>query len=304
MRFVTLGALVVLCVACAPAGPTPEVEQPTQPLLPYSTATISPTLSNQAELLPTPTPQLYEVQQGDTLFSIAAVNQITVDQLLAANPGVDPFLLVPGTQLVIPLASEAGTVVPALPSPTPVPVSLGAAQCYATAAGELWCLALAQNENAFAIENVIGVVQLLDADGEPLATLQAVAPLNRVEAGDNMPLVAYAAAPPSGWASAQAQLLSAYRVPANDTYYLQAEVQETDVDIADDGLSARVLGEVALSGGGSAGTIWVAAIAYDSAGQVVGVRRWESSGETEFYFLVYSLGPQIATVELVVEARP
>jgi hypothetical protein len=46
-------------------------------------------------------------------------------------------------------------------------------------------------------------------------------------------------------------------------------------------------------------------VAYGEDGQVVGFRRWESAGdEDEFEFWVYSLGPEIARVELLVEARP
>jgi hypothetical protein len=54
---------------------------------------------------------------------------------------------------------------------------------------------------------------------------------------------------------------------------------------------------------GNAATIWVLAVAYDDAGNVIGVRRWESETETEFSFLVYSLGPEIADVDLLVEVR-
>jgi hypothetical protein len=56
--------------------------------------------------------------------------------------------------------------------------------------------------------------------------------------------------------------------------------------------------------------IWVAAVAYDKFGRVVGVRRWESDagiipgGSFEFAFEVSSLAEEIERVEFVVEARP
>jgi hypothetical protein len=60
-----------------------------------------------------------------------------------------------------------------------------------------------------------------------------------------------------------------------------------------------------LTGGQGADLVWVLAVAYGEDGQVVGFRRWESAGdEDEFEFWVYSLGPEIARVELLVEARP
>jgi hypothetical protein len=56
--------------------------------------------------------------------------------------------------------------------------------------------------------------------------------------------------------------------------------------------------------------VWVAATAYDEAGRVVGVRRWEwndglaAGGNVPFEFSVFSLGGRIERVELAVEARP
>jgi hypothetical protein len=56
--------------------------------------------------------------------------------------------------------------------------------------------------------------------------------------------------------------------------------------------------------------VWVAGTAYDEAGRVVGVRRWEwddglaAGGSLPFEFMVYSLGGRISRVELAVEARP
>jgi hypothetical protein len=59
-----------------------------------------------------------------------------------------------------------------------------------------------------------------------------------------------------------------------------------------------------------ASQVWVAATAYDAAGSVVGVRRWESNvaltagGATPFEFLLSSIGGRIARVDFAVEARP
>ena len=59
-----------------------------------------------------------------------------------------------------------------------------------------------------------------------------------------------------------------------------------------------------------ASQVWVAATAYDAAGRVVGVRRWESNaalaagGTIPFDFLLSSIGGRIARVDFAVEARP
>jgi LysM repeat protein len=43
--------------------------------------------------------QIYRVKAGDTLESIAAKFDTTVDDLLALNPGIDPLALSPGQKL-------------------------------------------------------------------------------------------------------------------------------------------------------------------------------------------------------------
>lgn len=244
---------------------------------------------------------MYTVVEGDTFFSIAATLGISLDALMAANPSVDARLLTPGTELLIPAVSAQGTPISALPTPTPVPVDVSNPNCYSTAIGELWCFLLVKNEGGQTNENLAGLVHLISSEGEVLATIEAVAPLNILSPGSAMPLVAYMQHPPADWVSATGQLLSAYLVPEGDATYLNAELQETNVDISADGLSARVLGQVSIQ---NAKLIWVLAIAYGSDGDVVGVRRWESPSENEFSFLVYSLGPEIAEVQLLVEARP
>ena len=69
-----------------------------------TTLTTAPTSST-----PTTTPttgtstskkkQIYRVRAGDTLESIAAKFDTTVDDLLALNPGIDPLALSPGQKI-------------------------------------------------------------------------------------------------------------------------------------------------------------------------------------------------------------
>lgn len=250
--------------------------------------------------LPTPTPFIYTIASGDTFFSIAVRFGIELDALLAANPGVDARFLSPGAMILIPAAGAINAT--ALPSPTPVINQVRPPKCYSTARGELWCFVLVENDLTGPVENLIGIVQLLSDNGEVLATMEAVPPLNALAAGHAMPLVAYLREPPKNWASAIAQLLSAYSVAQDSQIYLGSQVQNPTVNISESGLAAQIVGEVQITG--IAQAVWVLAVAYDDAGNVVGIRRWESNRETDFNFWVYSLGPVIAVVDLLVEARP
>ncbi|MEX1071850.1 MAG: LysM peptidoglycan-binding domain-containing protein [Anaerolineales bacterium] len=298
-------ALAITLAACGSSKQPSATPSTTVALVPYQTITAGVTEGPEESVerpQPTPTAFIYTIVSGDTLFTIAARFGIELDALRAANPGVDERLLAPGATIIIPAAGVVNAT--ALPSPTPVALEISAPRCYATAAGELWCFVLAVNDRSQSIENIIGVVQLLSASGEVLASIEAAPPLNLLTAGESMPLVAYLQNPPQGWVSVRAQLLSAYGLAENDQIYLATELQNAVVDISPNGLSARVGGVVSLPGGQSASSIWVLAVAYGADGSVVGVRRWESTGSGVFSFWVYSLGPKIAEVELLVEARP
>lgn len=47
------------------------------------------------------------IAQGETLYRIAADRGLTVEQVLAANPGLDPFNYAVGTEIILPGAAEA-----------------------------------------------------------------------------------------------------------------------------------------------------------------------------------------------------
>ena len=45
---------------------------------------------------------IYTVKPGDTLYMIAKMHKITLDALMDANPGIDPYQLQKGMELCIP----------------------------------------------------------------------------------------------------------------------------------------------------------------------------------------------------------
>ena len=112
-------------------------------------------------------------------------------------------------------------------------------------------------------------------------------------------------------AKPQVQILTAIRLLPNDERYLPATMSSTLVQVNADGHSARVSGwVVSRSQERDARQVWVAGTAYDDAGRVVGVRRWEwdkglaAGGSIPFDFMISSIGGKIARVEFAVEARP
>ena len=59
----------------------------------------TPSTQTTSGTTPSRKKQIYRVKAGDTLESIAAKFDTTVDDLLALNPGIDPLALSPGQKI-------------------------------------------------------------------------------------------------------------------------------------------------------------------------------------------------------------
>ncbi|MGD0612091.1 MAG: LysM domain-containing protein [Anaerolineales bacterium] len=305
---VCLAFLLVLS-ACGPVAQT----QPLGPPEPQPYWTASPTLLDTplpaltVAYLPSPTPLQYTVVQGDTLSGIALRYHVSLEGLIAANPGIQPSLLVIGTKLTIP----SGPASAVEPTPTAVPLAFEQARCWAGPQGGQWCFALVHNLYAETLEDLSAQFSLLSPGGQAIASQVAFAPLDILPAGQSMPLSAYFPPPLSEQVVPRLQILTSIRLLPGDARYLPAVVENTLVSVDWSGRSAEVSGKVHLSAAtGTAQTVWVLASAYDDAGELVGVRRWEAASplsagkDLEFNFQVSSVGPGITRVDFLVEARP
>lgn len=300
---VFLLALTACTGKAEPLTPPPALI-PYQTVTPAETATILPVLTSI--ILPTPTTFTYTIVAGDTLIGIAGRFGISLEALIAANPGIQPSALLVGDSLTIPTGSSN----PAEPTPSPAPLQIRQARCWSQSDGGLWCFALIQNEYAQAVENISAQFTLLDLNGQEIASQAAFAMLNKLPSGSSMPLAVHFPAPMPVDPAVRVQVLTAIRLLPADARYLPAATDNTLLRIDPSGRTAQVTGRVLLEGQGTASTTWVLAVVYDETGNVVGLRRWESqsplSADTplSFDFYVYSLGPGIARVDFLVEARP
>ena len=317
MAFVWVLLALVGCsesVEVLPPSSTAAAAAPGQ-LTPYltRTATLTPLPPDPATATPFPTPtatpRTHVVKAGEDMYGIAFRYGVSIDELRAANPEVNPNLMSVGAVLVIPAGAQEPEVSGTLPTPTPVAVQLGEPVCYPGADGGAWCFIAANNLGEAVLESVSARVRLADADGVQVAELTALNLLNMLPAGASLPLLVHLPSPlPEGF-QVNADLQTAFLSLSADTRYLPAAIEQVTIEYSADRKSARVEGIVrSLSTDRQAENVWVVAVAYSQHSQVVGARRWEAdalpgtSATIPFSLFVYSMAVEIEQIEWFVEA--
>jgi LysM repeat protein len=151
-RFRAVILLLILgTAACGQTSPTATpIPTPTRQLTPYWSPTPSQTLPLKSLQINTPspppsptlTPITYKVVKGDTMLGIALRFGVSLEDLLAANPEVDPRFLSIDTNLIIPLKEEEILVVifswSKTPSPMPWKISRPVSACILLTVKKSW----------------------------------------------------------------------------------------------------------------------------------------------------------------------
>ncbi len=307
MGLLLISLLVVGCSQKMPESTSTTV--PTGVLTAYRTPTATasrptPTINVTIPVTPspTPTPFLHTITNDDTMLGLAFRYGVKLEDLKTANPKVNPNAMSVGSQLVIPVNTQAPENVS---TPTVIPLRVQLPICYRSGDGGAWCVSSVRNDLKVSIENISIWIGLYDSGGENFASQVADAPLNILRPGSTMPLMAYYPPPLPDQFTAHNELLSAYPLSAEDDRYLDATVKTAQVTIQPDESLAEVSGEVVLPPGtATPSQVWVLVMAYDAQENILGVRKWKSAGETTFDTQVYSLGGVIDHVQFLVEARP
>jgi len=320
-NFLAAILLLLFLISCAPSSlegtPTPALTR-TGVLSTYGglQPSTTPTPTNAATPTPlptaTPTPRTHVVRASEDLWGIAIRYGLTLEDLLTANPTVDPRFLSIGASLNIPAPLYTPTPDPDNPPlPTPIGMTVGLPACYPSAEGGLWCFTTAINRQEYAVEGLSAAVHLYDRASGEIRTLTAFAPLNQVLPGGEMALSAYFSAPLPASFDLSVELLTALPVPPASGRFLSVQQPGTDVVIAPDGLSAIVSGTFQLGDSTAAASrLQAAAIAYAADGRVTGIRQWElneplsGTAQVDFSITVYAAGEAIDRVVVLVEGVP
>jgi len=275
------------------------------------TSTRTPTLPGTSTPLPSPSPTLrtHAIARGDTFSGIAFKYGVSIPALQAANPELEPNVLIVGTVVFIPPPGTPSSGTPSIPSPTPVNLEVNQPACYRGGDGGLWCFVEVTNSQSFAVESVSGSILFAGEDGQ-VHNQDAALIMNILPAGASLPLAAYFPPPVPDPLQVDAQVRMVLPLNEGDGRYPTSKIENMAVVIAPGGHSAEVSGEVVLMDeGASASVVWVVLAAYDSQGNPSGLRRWESSqplktGEKlPFKFKVYASGEAISQVKALAEAR-
>jgi LysM repeat protein len=295
------------------SSPTPA---PSVTLAPYLTNTVPPARTSGATVAPlptagpSPTPMAYLVRANDTFLAIALAYGLTREELLAANPGINPDLLSIGQQLLIPAPGGQGTATP-IPTPTPLPLRVADPRCFPSATGGLWCLVSVANTTHGPVEGLSGLLTLIDRQGNPLLTVPVYPPLNLVPADQTMVLAAYLSPPVPEYKAAVVALTMAVSVQEAESRYANLDWSIVRSQPRPDRQSWDMEVEVSLPA--NSANMWrvaVAALAFDGQGDVIGFAKWEADeplrpGEqVETALTVFSLGPMIDRIEVLAEAMP
>jgi LysM repeat protein len=290
---------VIIVYATATASKTPEIPENKPGESTHPTPIPSPT----------PTPVVYTVMKNDTFTSIAYRHGVKVNDLITANPEVDPNFLSIGITITIPITGTSSAL---LLEPTPIPLALQNPTCYLATDGGQWCLALVENTQPYDVENITAHIYLQtpNQDAE-IISQEALSPLNLLSKGWKIPLVAYFPPPVPETFKPQIDLVSVLPVDPDNRRYINLDLNVASINVSNNKLQATVLGEASLSLDNQiAQQVWIVAIAYDHSSKPVGIRKQESvvpltSGEKFLFEInVYSLGPPIETVDVIYEARP
>lgn len=307
--------LMFILSSCVPSGQLSLPESaftrvpPTKTIAPSQTPTITltatPILSPTALPSPTSTPRVHTIKLGETLGGIAWIYGVSLDALKTMNPEINPNIMIVGETVLIPVE----TLPPGnqTPQPTPIQLPLEGLNCLSVADGGAWCFVWVHNTSSESYENVNVSFNIADQQASKVFSRQATSPLNILLAGEKLPIALYFPAPVPQPFQKSAQFSTAIPYNPESGRYLNVEI---DVELDQSSLGGQlrsIQGNFQLNQ--PASVVSIVAVAMDNQGQIIGLRRWQSTLsepalQGEFLIELASVSGMIVEYQLFAEAQP
>ncbi len=248
-------------------------------------------------------PQQHVVENGDTFSAIAFRYGLTMDQLQAANPKIDPVLLQIGDELIIP-PGEADAYDAFIQEMYSAYVQNNGTECFTSPAQNISCIARVQNPGDELVTNVFLRLNLTDSAGQNIE-LSAGTPLIQLLPGEEIPVLFY------GFKSGTPPFATSFSVTnlevfdnTVNSFRLPKDQWENTVTISADKLSAAIHIRIFQNPDSSDPNkkYNILAVAYRLDGIPVGIRSWNGNGSSDVDLTVYSLSGPIDSVKVWAEA--
>jgi murein DD-endopeptidase MepM/ murein hydrolase activator NlpD len=258
-------------------------------------------------LAPTPTPRTYTVREGDTFGSIAVKFGVTVDDLIRANPDVDPNALPIGAVLIIPARPVSSETPP--PTPTPVGLDIDSPCCYPQPSGGKWCLVLVGNPGPDSVTGVyLRFFLYSSVTADPSASREAALPVSVLPA-DRRTVAAVFFPPEEAQEDIlRVELLSAVRA-AETPDLLPLTLLKEESRTVPEGLELTVSFRIDSEEGTVANRLDAVLALIDTAGRPIGYRilheegSWPSGTVHDLVLSAFVLAGETANYEFILQAR-
>lgn len=246
--------------------------------------------------------EIHTVESGETFTEVAWIYGVSSEQLEAANPGVDPFYIMVGDELVIP-PSEAGAFETFIEEMYAGLVSFGTADCEVLIDRSAVCYLPVTNISDGIISNLQLSMTVTDSTGTQ--STQAVRlPLSQFDKGEEIPVMfmfpGEFTAPLDGKAvvdgMSSSQDLSGMLRISPDNYSVETV-------LAPDKINADVTITFAEGAAYSSDKeLNILAAAYAADGRIIGLRTKYCTFTPELSLTVYSAGAEINTINVWIES--
>ncbi|MCP5096948.1 MAG: LysM peptidoglycan-binding domain-containing protein, partial [Chloroflexi bacterium] len=262
-----------------PATTIPAAATPT-PQIGISLATIAPPTAVLHQTTPTPlptptatptaTPIIYQIQSGDTLLDIAILQNTTVAQIEAMNPGIQADLLQIGQAIQLP---PPATPLAQAVRGTAVPVQLTVTQIQVvqTPVGSVWALGELRNDGELAVENAQVELSFRGADGIVQETAVSWAAATLILPGQTSPFGTLLADASAELGQPVVSVIGGQTVIDLGSRYVDVVVGETAVSLQGDQL--QIIGTLHNTGTEIAAQITLVAAIYDADDRLIGYQQ-------------------------------